>query len=123
MRALLGVTLIVGLGAGLLFATGCASSGQAATDKQEAHPYVSGMMCPQCETVWVAERKARGPRQVTRLFSTREMTCPTCEETAQSVLLDNGQVQLHDCPTCKVTPTLVNPYKASPKHLHEKIKG
>lgn len=35
MRALLGVTLIVGLGAGLLFATGCASSGQAATDKQE----------------------------------------------------------------------------------------
>lgn len=119
MRALLGILLVVGLGAGVLFATGCASNERVASDEQEAHEYVSGMMCSECETVWVKERRRHGPR-MTRLRSVREMTCPTCDATAQQVLQSDGTMKLHDCPTCKVTPTVINVDRVEPKHIHQR---
>jgi Zn-finger nucleic acid-binding protein len=88
----------------MLLATGCASDGKTAKADIETHPPSSGMMCPTCETVWVTERQTHGPRHINRLHSKREMTCPTCEATAQRVLLADGDVQLHECPECKVTP-------------------
>lgn len=107
MKKLLGLVLVGGLGAGTLLAAGCASDGQTAKANTETHAYASGMMCPSCETVWVSERQSHGPRHINRLHSKREMTCPTCDETARRVLLEDGQVQLHECPECKVTPTVI----------------
>jgi len=104
MKRLLGIILVGGLGAGILFATGCASDGQTTKADVQTHAYSDGMMCPACETVWVTERTKHGPRNVNRLTTSREMTCPTCETTAQRVLLEDGTVQLHECPECKVTP-------------------
>lgn len=108
MKRLLGIVLIGGLGAGMLFATGCASDGQKAKADADTHAYVSGMMCPECETVWVTERSSHGgPHQITMFHSKAKMTCPTCDETADRVLLGDGKVQLHDCPHCKVTPQAI----------------
>lgn len=107
MKTLLGIVLVGGLGAGMLFAAGCASDGNTAKADADTHAYTSGMMCPTCETVWVTERRSHGPRHINRLHSKREMTCPTCEATAQRVLLADGDVQLHDCPECKVTPKVI----------------
>ena len=120
MRALLGTAVVTGLAAVVLVAAGCATNDGVVTDTSEPHAYVNGMMCPECETVWVRERQRHGPR-VTRLHSVREMTCVSCDKTAEAVLLSDGQVQLHDCPECKVTPTVVNVDRSGPKHLHQRI--
>lgn len=118
MKGLLSIVLVGGLVTGALFLTGCASSGKATADT-DTHAYMDGMMCPKCETVWVTERKSHGPRNVTRLSHSREMTCPDCDAMARSQLMEDGKVQLHDCPTCKVTPKPVKPAE-HPKHFHPK---
>lgn len=118
MRRLLGIVLACGLVAGGLLLAGCASTGQAAADA-DTHAYMDGMMCPKCETVWVTERKTRGPRQINRLSYSRGMTCPECDAMARSQLLEDGKVQLHECPTCKVTPKPIKPAE-HPKHFHPK---
>lgn len=123
MKTLLGIVLVGGLGTSMAFATGCASNGQAASADAGTHAYSKGMMCPACETVWVTERTARRPRQISRLHTSREMTCPTCEATAQSVLLGDGTVQLHECPECKVTPKLIEKSgepRSAPRHIHRR---
>lgn len=102
MRGLLGIVLAGGLAAAALFATGCTSTGKAAT-AGETHAYADGMMCPKCETVWMADVTRQGTK-VKQLRHSREMTCPDCDAMAQSQLLEDGKVQLHACPTCKVTP-------------------
>lgn len=118
MKRLLGIVVVGGLAMGALFLSGCASSSKAATDA-DTHAYMDGMMCPKCETVWVAERKTTGPRQINRLSHSREMTCPDCDAMARSQLQDDGKVQLHECPTCKVTPKPIKPTE-HPKHFHPK---
>jgi len=107
MKPFLGIVLTGGLLAGLLVAAGCAST-EPTADKQ-THAYTEGMMCPNCETVWVTNRRSLGARDVTRLSYSRQMTCPDCDAMAQSQLLADGKVQLHDCPTCKVTPKPIKP--------------
>jgi len=116
MKGLLSIVVVGGLVTGALFLAGCASPSKAGADT-DTHAYVDGMMCPTCETVWVTERKSHGPRNITRLSHSRAMTCPDCDAMAKSQLLEDGKVQLHDCPTCKVTPKPVkssDPPKRSP---------
>ena len=114
-HSLLRIVLAGGLGAGTLLASGCASDGpgqsaEGDAETTETHDYMSGMMCPSCETTWVTESSSfQGPRNLRRFNSKRQMTCPTCETTARQVLLADGDVQMHECPTCKVTPTLLQP--------------
>ncbi len=100
-----------------MFVTGCASSGQASATDDQSQAYSDGMMCPECETVWVANRNRFGARSVTRLSYEQKMTCPKCDEMAQSQLLEDGQVMLHECPMCKVTLKQIQP-TARPKHFN-----
>lgn len=101
--------LVAGLAAAM-FVAGCATSRRIAAADEQTHAYIEGMMCPKCETVWVTERKRRGYRRtVTRLSYSREMTCRDCDVMAQSQLLEDGKVMLHECPTCKITPLPVKP--------------
>lgn len=106
MKTLLGVIVAGGLLTTLAFVAGCSSEQKA--DAGNTHAYVSGMMCPKCETVWVRERKAAYGK-VSRLAYNSEMTCPDCDAMAESKLLEDGKVQLHDCPNCKVTPVPIGP--------------
>ncbi len=119
MKHLLGIMLVGGLGVGALLLAGCSTTSQNQRADADAHAFHGGMMCPGCETVWVTEKKTHGPRQINRLHSTREMTCETCDTTAQSVLLSDGKVQLHNCPDCKVTPVKIEPSE-KPTHFHPK---
>ncbi len=100
--------LVIGFSA-VVFVPGCASIGRVVTADEQTHVYMEGMMCPKCETVWVAECKRHGPRKVTRLSYSREMTCPDCDVMANSQLLKDGKVILHECPACKVTPKPIQP--------------
>jgi len=102
------------------FLAGCASDGQNAKTDAELHTYSEGMICPECETVWVTKRKQHGsPRIINRLSHERKMACPDCDEMARSQLLDDGKVMLHDCPMCKVTPKQIQaedrPKRLSPR--------
>jgi hypothetical protein len=65
-------------------------------------------MCPKCETVWMQDATPSGPR-VTRFQVKPEMACPECEKMANSQLMGDGKVMLHECPTCKVTLKEVKP--------------
>lgn len=105
------LALVAGLAAAM-FVAGCVSSRRIAAADEQTHAYIEGMMCPKCETVWVTERERRGPRNVTRLIYSREMTCPDCDAMAQSRLLEDGSVMLHECRTCKITPLPVKPKEA-----------
>ena len=116
MKLFLSAVLIAGLGAGTLLMSGCKSGGGYG-DSGQTHKSISVMMCPGCETVWVREPGAR--TKYSRISSARKMTCDSCDATAKSVLLEDGQVQLHNCPSCKVKPILVD---NSPKHDHRKTK-
>lgn len=102
MRWLSAIVFGGGLVGTMLFLAGCASTGSAAT-AADGHAYAEGMMCPKCETVWVAEVTRQGTK-VEHLRHRREMVCPDCDAMAQSQLLEDGKVMLHDCPSCKVTP-------------------
>jgi phage FluMu protein Com len=98
--------------AGLLLALPAALTlgGCASTDKSDASADAdqgTAMMCPKCETVWVTESKQLGAK--TRIYQSKaEMTCPTCDKMAKAYFEDNKVVP-HDCPDCKVTPTIVTP--------------
>jgi len=94
------------LGAGIL--TGCASQTQPAT----ASDTPRAMMCPKCETVWVAKTTGQGTK-VQQFTSEKKMVCPECDQMAQSYLQQDGQRVLHNCPTCQVTPTVVTPLQPS----------
>ena len=95
--------LVAGL-AVTVFVTGCSPTKNVTTVDEQTHAYTDSMMCPKCETVWARERDRHGAGQVTRISYSREMTCPDCDAMAQSQLLEDGKVMLHECPTCKVTP-------------------
>jgi Zn-finger nucleic acid-binding protein len=113
MKPLKSVIVIGGLLLTLLvFLPGCSSSQKSGT--AEADTGMNGMMCPKCETVWVAEKKGSYSK-VSRLAYRREMVCPDCNAMAESVLLEDGKVQLHDCPDCKVTPKPIKPIER-PRH-------
>ena len=83
------------------------------------HGDIAGMMCPKCETVWVAPKVAPGGSpKVQAMQWGRETVCPDCDMMAQAYFKD-GQKVLHDCPTCKVAPrpaTKITP--AHPKGTH-----
>ena len=75
------------------------------------------VVCPTCETVWTTQPGRKGPRQLSRMNTSKKMTCPTCEEMAAGQLLSDGDVQMHDCPSCKVTP-MVMELDPSPVRIH-----
>ncbi len=95
--------LAVGLVAAV-FLSGCASDKRSEGADKPMPVYAGGMMCPRCETVWVRKRNRYGPSNAIRLSYSRGMTCPDCDAMARSQLLEDGQVMLHGCPTCKITP-------------------
>ena len=101
-------------------AIGCASSYDGAPASAAAS---DGMMCPKCETVWVARVVGQGTK-VQRLVSERNMTCPDCDQMAKSQLTGDGKVMLHECPTCKVTPQRVRRTTIShPKATHRRSQS
>ena len=112
IRTLSGLILSGGLA---LSAAGCVSGPTAMPTSGDTQ---SGMMCPKCETVWVHNLKGQGTK-VQRLVSERAMVCPDCNEMAEAYF-DKGQLVLHECPQCRVTPQVVKPSKPShPKGTHE----
>ena len=117
MRLLFVTVLAAGLGFGTLLLAGCNATGGSGS-AGGTHNVISGMMCPGCETVWVRDSKV--PSKYNRMTSSKKMTCETCDTTAQAVLAKDGKVQLHNCPSCKVTPVLVDHDR--PKHDHRKTK-
>lgn len=96
--------------AGTMGAAGCASKGGKSGGEAKL---ATGMMCPKCETVWVAEQTHVGTK-VQVLQTKATMACPDCDAMAKSQLMGDGKVKLHDCPSCKVTPQPVTP--AKPRH-------
>ena len=104
MRIRPDILMVIGGFAVVIFIFGCAPTGRVAATDEQTHAYTEGMVCPKCETVWVTDRNRRGPRKITRLSYSREMTCPDCEKMARSQLLGDGEVILHECPTCKIAP-------------------
>ena len=113
MKKLLGILLTGGLLAGLSVTAGCASS-RTDVAAEQSHAYTSGMMCPKCETVWVVQKKGQYAK-ASRLSHTQTMSCPDCDAMAESRLMDDGKTQLHDCPTCQVTPKPISTVE-KPKH-------
>jgi hypothetical protein len=107
--AMVGMASIVSVAA-----AGCASKGGGVPAGAEA---TAGMMCPKCETVWVTRVVDQGTK-VQRLASERDMTCPDCDQMAQSQLTADGKLMLHECATCKVTPQRLT--KKSHPLLHRK---
>ena len=89
---------------GALGMMGCQSSSKTASGDH-------ALVCPKCETIWVAQNKMfSGPREVHRLQYQPQMSCPTCDKTA-TAYFEDGQMALHECPDCKVTPRI---YKSHP---------
>lgn len=100
---------------GALAGAGCASGekggANASTDASGA------MMCPKCETIWVANISHQGTK-IQRLTSEKKMICEDCDEMATAYLKGDKKI-LHNCPTCKVTPQAVAPTVPShPKGTH-----
>jgi hypothetical protein len=92
--------LLTGLVASAVTAVGgCASNGGG----HGGHADSQGMMCPTCETVWVAPKGAAAGSKVQAMTWGRGMVCPDCDAMAKAYFKD-GQSVLHDCPTCKVAP-------------------
>ena len=110
----IGIALIFGTVASVLVA-GCTSTKNSEVAEEQTMAYTEGMMCPKCETVWVTYRNRLEPHGITPLSYEHEMTCPDCDKMARSQLLDDGEVMLHECPTCKVTPTKIQSSER-PKH-------
>ena len=84
---------------------GCAASNH---DDHGRHADVAGMMCPKCETVWVGPHLRGQGTKVEAYHWGREAVCPDCDSMAQAYFKD-GEMALHDCPTCKVTPRPAKP--------------
>lgn len=111
-------TSIVSLALGLTTLAGCASSSASRADKpKNPTATTAAMSCPTCQTVWVAEQTSHGTK-IQRFASRQQMTCPECDATA-TTYLDGDQKVLHNCPTCKVTPTPLAPADA-PQPSHPK---
>ena len=87
---------------------GCASSG---SKPSSPTALAEGMICPTCETVWVTQVVDQGTK-TQRLSSTRQMSCPHCDATAEAYLKEGKKV-LHDCPDCKATLVPVKPAQAA----------
>ena len=109
--------LLTGLFASAVVAIGgCASNNGGG---HAGHSDSSGMMCPKCETVWVAPTGTRAASsKVQALTWGRGMVCPDCDAMAKAYFKD-GQTVLHDCPSCKVTPRPTTPHTPThPKGTH-----
>ena len=110
--------LVTGLLASAVAAVGgCASNNNGGG--HAGHSADSGMMCPTCETVWVAPKGSgsANPR-VQAMTWGRGMVCPDCDAMAKAYFQD-GQKVLHDCPSCKVTPRPTTPITPThPKGTH-----
>jgi len=100
------LSLVLG---GAMFAAGCASSGEKGSSTSSA----GGMMCPTCKTVWTFDTVGQGTK-MQRLAAQPGMTCPECDSMAAAYMKD-GEKVLHNCETCKVTPTVLKP-GAAPAH-------
>ena len=101
------LSLVLG---GTMFATGCAASGEKGGSATSAG---GGMMCPTCKTVWTFDSVGSGSK-MQRLVAQPGMTCPDCDAMAAAYMKDGDKV-LHNCETCKVTPTPLKP-SAAPVH-------
>lgn len=88
--------------------SGCASKGGGNSADAAGAPMQVAMMCPKCETVWTRDREV-GNQKVHAFSSKRQMVCPTCEKTASTHLMADGQPMMHDCPECKATMVAVTP--------------
>lgn len=92
----------VAMAAAATVLAGCAANNNA--PEGHRHGDIAGMMCPKCETVWVAPKVVPGGSpKVQAMQWGRETVCPDCDMMAQAYFKD-GQKVLHDCPTCKVAP-------------------
>lgn len=91
---------------GAMLAAGCASSG---AKDGSAGAAGGGMMCPTCKTVWTFDTIGQGSK-VQRLAARSGMTCPECDTMAAAYLKD-GQKVLHNCDTCRVAPTVLQPMR------------
>jgi Zn ribbon nucleic-acid-binding protein len=105
----LGLTLLGGCSTG-------GTSGSARSDRALAHAD-HGVMCPKCETVWVRSPSRLNPKGITTYRSEKKMVCPDCDAMAARMLTEEGKVQLHECPTCKVTPRQVT---QTEPHVHQR---
>ena len=94
-----------------MFAAGCASTGDKGGGSGASS--AGGMMCPTCKTVWTFDTVGQGSK-VQRLVAQPGMTCPECDAMAAAYMKD-GEKVLHNCETCKVTPTVLKP-SAAPTH-------
>ena len=93
--------------------SGCASKGS--NGDAGASAAAGGMMCPTCKTVWTFDSTGQGSK-MQRLEAKPGMTCPDCDAMAAAYVKD-GQKVLHNCATCKVTPTVLTP-GSGPVHPH-----
>jgi len=94
-------------------AAGCASSGGKDGSGSTTATAGGGMMCPTCQTVWTFDTVGQGSK-TQRLEAKPGMTCPDCDAMAAAYLKDGKHV-LHNCDTCRVTPTVLTP-AATPVH-------
>lgn len=112
-RILMHVGFLVAAAATTLLGGCAAGNGH---DGHGRHSDVSGMMCPKCETVWLAPKTSPGGSpKVQAMQWGRQMVCPDCDAMAKAYFKD-GQKVLHDCPTCKVTPRPASPVRPTPAH-------
>ena len=97
------LTMAAFMAAGAVALVGCQSSSKSASSDH-------ALVCPKCETVWVAEKKVfSGPREVHRLQYKPAMSCPTCDKTAKAYF-EGGGMALHECPDCKAAPRVYKPH-------------
>ena len=109
--------LLTGLVASAVTALAGCASGKGGG--HEGHADSQGMMCPTCETVWVAPKGAvGGSSKIQAMTWGRGMVCPDGDAMANAYFKD-GQTVLHDCPSCKVTPRPTRPFVPThPKGTH-----
>jgi hypothetical protein len=99
----------------LSLGTGCESDGGHAKgthtmpDGTTMADTSNALMCPKCETVWIANTVDQGLKSQ-RLVSKREMKCEMCDKMAESYIKD-GEKALHECADCKTTPVAVKRQK------------
>lgn len=82
---------------------GCASGGGGRSADATGSTAQVAMMCPKCETVWMRGGDTANPSRVQAFSSKRQMVCPTCDDTAKTHLMSDGEPMVHDCPDCKAT--------------------
>ncbi len=95
---------------------GCANDRGARSADSPDSPMRMAMMCPDCETVWARQHVGLNRGGINRYTSGREMVCPTCDEAAETMIVD-GRPVIHDCPDCEVSmvPVTAAPQPANPR--------